>query len=113
MQYSLTPQIAFHGTQIKSLPSIGWCLIAAYLANCSPFILHTVQHGLVIPGANNNPIKVRCGSSLGKGIYVSPSAEFSLGYVYIFLRIKNVYHVTTSSVTNLLSGPLLSTPPKC
>lgn len=58
--FSLQPQIAFHGTLTKSLPSI-------------------VQHGLVIPGKQNK-IQVRCGSSLGKGIYLSPSAEFSLGY---------------------------------
>ena len=37
-----------------------------------------VQHGLVIPGQNNT-LKVRCGASLGRGIYLSPNAEFSLG----------------------------------
>ena len=39
--------------------------------------IHLVQHGLVIPGQDNK-IKVRCGSSLGVGIYLSPDPTFSL-----------------------------------
>jgi hypothetical protein len=58
--YNLKPQLAFHGTLSESLPSI-------------------VQHGLVIPDKKYG-IKVRCGSSLGLGIYLSPDPTFSLGY---------------------------------
>jgi len=36
----------------------------------------TVQQGLVIPGEGNK-VKVRSGSSLGLGIYTSPSPDFS------------------------------------
>jgi hypothetical protein len=58
--YNLKTQVAFHGTLTRSLPSI-------------------VQKGLVIPGEGNT-VKVRCGSSLGVGIYLSPSPDFSLNY---------------------------------
>ena len=35
-----------------------------------------VQQGLVIPGEANK-VEVRCGSSLGVGIYTSPFPDFS------------------------------------
>jgi elongation factor 1-alpha len=53
--------IAFHGTQDQNLTSI-------------------VREGLIVPGSRANAPTVRCGSSFGKGIYVSPEASFSLHY---------------------------------
>ena len=45
------------------------------LASIKPLFV-IVHRGLVIPGQDNS-VQVRSGSSLGVGIYVSPSAEFS------------------------------------
>lgn len=51
--------IAFHGTLEKNLDSI-------------------VQNGLVVPGSMG--VSVRCGSTYGKGIYLSPQARVSCSY---------------------------------
>jgi hypothetical protein len=58
--YDVQTHVAFHGTLTRSFPSI-------------------VERGLVIPGSGNS-VKVRCGSSLGVGIYLSPSPTFSLSF---------------------------------
>jgi len=59
------PRMTFHGTQRHYIPSI-------------------VQYGFLKPGARRpgtaEEHAVRCGSTYGRGIYSSPSAEFSLSY---------------------------------
>lgn len=55
----------FHGTKRQFVPSI-------------------VRHGFLVPGVQNptsgEEQLVRCGSTYGRGIYSSPSANFSLSY---------------------------------
>lgn len=57
--------MGFHGTQRTVIGSI-------------------VRKGLIVPGqgksADGRDIGVRCGSAYGKGIYLSPNPNFSLGY---------------------------------
>lgn len=59
------PKLTFHGTSNRFLPSI-------------------VQNGFLAPGAINpqtgEALPVRCGSTYGRGIYSSPSAQFALYY---------------------------------
>ncbi|OBT70445.1 hypothetical protein VE03_00038 [Pseudogymnoascus sp. 23342-1-I1] len=61
----VAPKLTFHGTSNRFVPSI-------------------VQNGFLAPGAINpttgEALPVRCGSTYGRGIYSSPSAEFSLSY---------------------------------
>lgn len=61
----VAPKLTFHGTSNRFVPSI-------------------VQNGFLAPGAINpqtgEPLPVRCGSTYGRGIYSSPSVEFSLSY---------------------------------
>ncbi|KAK9772904.1 hypothetical protein AB5N19_02794 [Seiridium cardinale] len=65
VEHLIRPRMTFHGTQRQFVPSI-------------------VRNGLLKPGALNSSSEkaheVRCGSSYGRGIYSSPSAEFSLMY---------------------------------
>eukprot|EP00667_Euglena_gracilis_P022245 EG_transcript_24671 len=42
-------------------------------------VLNIVREGLVVPREETG-VAVACGSSYGRGIYLSPSAEYSLGY---------------------------------
>jgi hypothetical protein len=79
--FNLKPQIAFHGTRLKSLPFIGKITTKKsddlYPKNHLCSFVYSVHKGLVIPGSGND-VQVRSGSSLGVGIYLSPSADFSL-----------------------------------
>ncbi|KAK6502811.1 hypothetical protein TWF481_007856 [Arthrobotrys musiformis] len=63
--YLTTPKITFHGTPRANIPSI-------------------VKHGFLRPGdinpATSQPLEVRCGNTYGRGIYTSPSPQFSLAY---------------------------------
>lgn len=65
INHLIHPRVTFHGTLRHHVPSI-------------------VRHGFLLPGDlnpnTNQPIEVRCGNTYGKGIYSSPSAEFSLSY---------------------------------
>ena len=49
---------------------------AAFLWFKFDLFFPAVHHGLVIPGQQNK-VEVRCGSSLGVGIYLSPDPDFS------------------------------------
>ncbi|CAJ2505117.1 Uu.00g125110.m01.CDS01 [Anthostomella pinea] len=65
VDYLVKPKITFHGTQRQYVPSI-------------------VQHDFLKPGHKDPSTgadhAVRCGSTYGRGIYSSPSADFSLSY---------------------------------
>ncbi|KFY41468.1 hypothetical protein V494_02980 [Pseudogymnoascus sp. VKM F-4513 (FW-928)] len=65
VEHLVVPKVTFHGTSNRFVPSI-------------------VQNGLLDPGAihpkTGEELPVRCGSTYGRGIYSSPSAEFSLMY---------------------------------
>ncbi|OBT56061.1 hypothetical protein VE04_04199 [Pseudogymnoascus sp. 24MN13] len=65
VEHITAPKLTFHGTSNRFVPSI-------------------VQNGFLAPGAINpttgEALPVRCGSTYGRGIYSSPSAEFSLSY---------------------------------
>ncbi|KFX97827.1 hypothetical protein V490_02604 [Pseudogymnoascus sp. VKM F-3557] len=65
VEHVATPKLTFHGTSNSFVPSI-------------------VQNGFLAPGAvhpqTGEALPVRCGSTYGRGIYSSPSAEFSLSY---------------------------------
>ncbi|KAI1842003.1 hypothetical protein JX266_011758 [Neoarthrinium moseri] len=65
VEHLARPRLTFHGTQRQFVPSI-------------------VRHGFLAPGARNPGTaaahEVRCGSTYGRGIYSSPSAEFALSY---------------------------------
>lgn len=108
--YCLKPQVAFHGTLTKSLPSIGMYstkrkqfkflgkIVVACDLSMKLFALPLVQHGLVIPGKANK-VTVRCGSSLGVGIYVSPNPAFSLRYAYS--SVSSIHIIITLCHTQL------------
>lgn len=63
--YLTTPKITFHGTPRSNIPSI-------------------VKHGFLRPGdinpSTNLPLEIRCGNTYGRGVYSSPSPQFSLMY---------------------------------
>ncbi|KAF3932161.1 hypothetical protein ABW20_dc0108360 [Dactylellina cionopaga] len=63
--YLTTPKCTFHGTQRHAVANI-------------------IRHGFLRPGDINPdtgvPLEVRCGNTYGRGIYTSPSAQFSLTY---------------------------------
>lgn len=65
VDHLIRPRLTFHGTLRESVPSI-------------------VRHGFLLPGDRNplttKPVEVRCGNTYGRGIYSSPSLEFSLRY---------------------------------
>ncbi|THU89697.1 hypothetical protein K435DRAFT_781494 [Dendrothele bispora CBS 962.96] len=65
VEYILRPKLTFHGTRADLVPSI-------------------VQYGFLKPGsvhpATGASLPVRCGSTYGRGIYSSPSPNFSLAY---------------------------------
>ncbi|KAI0129470.1 hypothetical protein BJ170DRAFT_616399 [Xylariales sp. AK1849] len=65
VEYLVKPRLTFHGTQRQYVPSI-------------------VRHGFLKPGdrdpSTRSAHRVRCGSTYGRGIYSSPSADFSLSY---------------------------------
>lgn len=65
VDHLVNPHLTFHGTQRNRVSSI-------------------VRHGFLLPG-DENPLSnqkhlVRCGSTYGRGIYSSPSCDFSLAY---------------------------------
>ncbi|KAH0420688.1 hypothetical protein CcaCcLH18_13876 [Colletotrichum camelliae] len=78
VEHLTRPRMTFHGTQRHVVPSI-------------------VRHGFLNPGSrvpggddgNGNVLKVRCGSTYGRGIYSSPSADFSLGYTGSWARLTS------------------------
>ncbi|KAK6339197.1 hypothetical protein TWF718_008619 [Orbilia javanica] len=63
--YLTTPKITFHGTPRSNIPSI-------------------IKHGFLRPGdinpSTNQPLEIRCGNTYGRGVYSSPSPQFSLAY---------------------------------
>ncbi|KAF3297409.1 hypothetical protein TWF132_007505 [Orbilia oligospora] len=63
--YLTTPKITYHGTPRSNIPSI-------------------IKHGFLRPGdinpSTNTPLEIRCGNTYGRGIYTSPSPQFSLMY---------------------------------
>lgn len=65
IDHLVRPRITFHGTQRQNVPGI-------------------VRHGFIGPGRRNPDTgaghEVRCGSTYGRGIYSSPSADFALSY---------------------------------
>ncbi|MCJ1270345.1 hypothetical protein MMC22_010241 [Lobaria immixta] len=65
VDHLVNPHLTFHGTRRDLVPSI-------------------VRHGFLLPGDpipfTNQKTVVRCGSTYGRGIYSSPSSEFSLAY---------------------------------
>lgn len=65
IEYLLKPHLTFHGTSNEFVPSI-------------------VRNGFLnlddINPSNGEVHEVRCGSTYGRGIYSSPSADFSLAY---------------------------------
>ncbi|KAI1768792.1 ADP-ribosylation [Hypoxylon sp. FL1150] len=65
VEHLLEPHVTFHGTARQLVPSI-------------------VRYGFLQPGKANpgtgKSHDVRCGSTYGRGIYSSPSADFSLSY---------------------------------
>ncbi|KAK6513484.1 hypothetical protein TWF281_005108 [Arthrobotrys megalospora] len=60
-----TPKITYHGTPRTNIPNI-------------------VKHGFLRPGdlnpSTNTSLQIRCGNTYGRGIYTSPSPQFSLMY---------------------------------
>ncbi|XP_028407695.1 uncharacterized protein LOC114530286 isoform X2 [Dendronephthya gigantea] len=58
--YVTKPKVAFHGTRKGNIPNI-------------------VRNGLLVPGGKSG-VEVAHGSSLGVGIYLSPSPEYSFNY---------------------------------
>jgi hypothetical protein len=64
-QHFLKTEIAFHGTRRESVPNI-------------------IARGFVKPGdvmnKQGDPLRVRCGSVWGRGIYVSPDPTYSIDY---------------------------------
>ncbi|KAF9873210.1 hypothetical protein CkaCkLH20_09373 [Colletotrichum karsti] len=77
LEHLIRPRMTFHGTQRHFVPSI-------------------VRHGFLKPGSrvpkgdkggyDGNVHQVRCGSTYGRGIYSSPSADFSLCYTDYWAR---------------------------
>ncbi|EQB49384.1 hypothetical protein CGLO_11301 [Colletotrichum gloeosporioides Cg-14] len=77
LEHFIRPCMTFHGTQRHFVPSI-------------------VRHGFLKPGSrvpkgdkggnDGNLHEVRCGSTYGRGIYSSPSADFSLSYTDSWAR---------------------------
>ncbi|KAF3940594.1 hypothetical protein ABW19_dt0209251 [Dactylella cylindrospora] len=65
VDYLTTPKCTFHGTQRHAVASI-------------------VRNGFIRPGDKNPETGethgIRCGNTYGRGIYTSPSAQFSLSY---------------------------------
>ncbi|KAH7310486.1 hypothetical protein B0I35DRAFT_439131 [Stachybotrys elegans] len=65
VEHLVQPRLTFHGTPRQNVPKI-------------------VRHGFSLPGQINpesaKEHEIRCGSTYGRGIYTSPSAEFSLSY---------------------------------
>ncbi|KAK6514362.1 hypothetical protein TWF506_008758 [Arthrobotrys conoides] len=63
--YLTTPKITYHGTPRTNIPSI-------------------IKHGFLRPGdinpSTNQPLQIRCGNTYGRGVYSSPSPQFSLMY---------------------------------
>ncbi|KAI6091326.1 ADP-ribosylation [Hypoxylon rubiginosum] len=65
LEHLMGPRVTFHGTARQFVPSI---VRYGFL-----------QPGKKIPGTDKSH-DVRCGSTYGRGIYSSPSADFSLSY---------------------------------